>query len=465
MSETKPDMTRRLWLILGAALLLRLFSLAWYPLMDTTEARYGEMARIMAETGNWVTPQIDYGEPFWGKPPLFVWSSAASILVLGNNEFAIRLPHWIAAVLILLLLWKFATALDIPRSRAALSVAIVGTTLGFLLSAGAVMTDMLLTLGMTMTMTGFWHGWHGKRTWAYIMYVGLAIGLLSKGPLVVVLAGIALYPWLVMRHGFIRMWSEIWRRLYPLSGFTVVLAIALPWYLLAEQATPGFLHYFIVGEHFQRFLDPGWKGDLYGSGHARTKGSIWLYWLVFSLPWSIVLLAGGVRRLWYKQIGFSTGGDGLIAFLTLWMVSPLLLFTMAANILPAYVLPGMPALGLLLICWLDYPNRRKGFWLFLIGPALLALILLVISFSYARNHSEKSLLEPIADDGLPIYYLAHRPYSAQYYSSGRAKAVTTLPDDPKFYLVIDPSRMNDRIEQYCQPRSKNQKHLLLICER
>ena len=38
------------------------------PLMDKTEARYAEIARIMNETKNWITPQIDYGVPFWGKP-------------------------------------------------------------------------------------------------------------------------------------------------------------------------------------------------------------------------------------------------------------------------------------------------------------------------------------------------------------------------------------------------------------
>jgi len=47
--------------------------------MDKTEARYGEIARLMSETGNWITPQIDYGLPFWAKPPLSTWASALSI--------------------------------------------------------------------------------------------------------------------------------------------------------------------------------------------------------------------------------------------------------------------------------------------------------------------------------------------------------------------------------------------------
>ena len=46
----------------------------------------------MLETGDWLVPQFDYGVPFWGKPPLSTWLSAASMAVFGVNEFAARLP-------------------------------------------------------------------------------------------------------------------------------------------------------------------------------------------------------------------------------------------------------------------------------------------------------------------------------------------------------------------------------------
>ena len=55
-----------------------------YPLFDTTEARYGEIARIMYETQNWVTPQFDYNIPFWGKPPMQTWLSALSFFMVWS---------------------------------------------------------------------------------------------------------------------------------------------------------------------------------------------------------------------------------------------------------------------------------------------------------------------------------------------------------------------------------------------
>ncbi len=53
------------WFLLALAFAIRLLSLGSYPLMDTTEARYGEVARKMAELGDWITPWYDVGVPFW----------------------------------------------------------------------------------------------------------------------------------------------------------------------------------------------------------------------------------------------------------------------------------------------------------------------------------------------------------------------------------------------------------------
>ncbi|HHH9695582.1 TPA: ArnT family glycosyltransferase, partial [Pseudomonas aeruginosa] len=89
------------WFLLALAFAIRLLSLGSYPLMDTTEARYGEVARKMAELGDWITPWYDVGVPFWGKPPLAFWLSAGGQLLLGANEFASRLPHWLLGVLVL----------------------------------------------------------------------------------------------------------------------------------------------------------------------------------------------------------------------------------------------------------------------------------------------------------------------------------------------------------------------------
>ena len=248
-----------LLVVLIGLLLIRLVTLGFYPLMDTTESRYGEMARLMVETGNWLTPQFSYGVPFWGKPPLQTWMSAASISMFENNEFFLRLPHFLAGVVVLYLIYRFAKHYQIPAMS---SIIILTSTVVFYISAGAVMTDMGLTLGITLAMIGFYLSWQGKMAWGYLGFIGLAIGMLAKGPVTLVLFAIGVGVWLFWQYGFIKPWKLLWQRTPLISGLLLMLALCLPWYIAAEHATPGFLKYFIIGEHWDRFVDSGWKGDL-----------------------------------------------------------------------------------------------------------------------------------------------------------------------------------------------------------
>ena len=63
-----------------------------------------------------------------------------------------------------------------------------------------------------------------------------------------VMAGIPTLCW----TAYNRRWADVWRRLPWLPGVALTLLLALPWYWLAEQRTPGFLEYFLVGEHWHR---------------------------------------------------------------------------------------------------------------------------------------------------------------------------------------------------------------------
>ena len=71
----------------------------------------------------------------------------------------------------------------------------------------------------------------------------------------------------------------------------LVFATVLPWYGLAELRTPGFLEYFLVGEHWHRFTVPGWDGDRYGHAHVFARGTIWLFAALAALPWSLLIPA------------------------------------------------------------------------------------------------------------------------------------------------------------------------------
>ncbi|MDR8522292.1 glycosyltransferase family 39 protein [Shewanella fidelis] len=459
--------------VLLVVVLTRMLLLPWYPLMDTTEARYGEMARLMVETGNWITPLFDYNVPFWGKPPLHTWMSASAITLFGVNEFAVRFPHWLAAVLTLLLVGLFTKRVNLPVLP---TLIILASTVVFTISAGAVMTDMALTLGLTLAMIGFYLCWQGDKLWGYAGFVGLAIGLLAKGPVTLVLFALGSGLWLLWHYGPLKLWRELWRRVQLVGGCILMLAIAAPWYVIAEQTTPGFLNYFIIGEHFSRFVDSGWQGDLYGSAHDEVRGTIWIYFVMAAMPWSLFLPFAVYKvvtedrsklnadELQQADVA-SNNQQGLASFFICWMIAPMVLFTFAGNILPAYVLPGIPGLAL----FLGYAWRNKALpglnVIALCIPALLLLTVAVLQFDVGKDKSERWLLAQRSYD-LPTYYWQQQPFSGRFYSAGTADKITNMAeiDASGFYLVIanrlEPSQFGS-----CRVVASNSRRDLLQCHR
>ncbi len=175
---------RLLWIAIAAAFAARFLLLGAFPLMDPTESRYAEIARQMFVLGDWVTPWIAPGEPFWGKPPLSFWMTAGSFQLFGVSDFAARLPHWVGGGLVAWLVWNWLALRS--RREAALAVALLAGSLLFFVSAGAVMTDMALAIGLMAVMRGFWLALHGppehRGREQFLMFAGFAVGLLAKGP-------------------------------------------------------------------------------------------------------------------------------------------------------------------------------------------------------------------------------------------------------------------------------------------
>lgn len=484
-------------LVLLLIVLARLLTLGAYPLGSTTEPRYAEIARKMLETGNWVTPWFDHGVPFWGKPPLSFWASAATMGVFGVNEFGVRLAPFLASLACVALFWAWpqSAVLSPPGASArapsphpwalplGASVVFLSTVVGFIASA-AVMTDMFMALGTTLCMVSFWIAVNesspSRTLWRWVFFVGLAVGLLAKGPVATVITGLALGMWMVQRAVFgggdrhvdrdvnrnvnrnVNRWTNcqavcqiVWRRLPWVWGSVLTAALTLPWYLLAEQRTPGFLQYFIVGEHIQRFVVSGWTGDLYGQGHAEARGLIWWFGFGGFLPWSAVALAAwwGQRR---HTIGAraGTGSEdaeplwatkqlldlGEYAYLLAWTVAPLVFFTAARNILEAYVLPGLAPFALLCTLWVLAVNGRLPRWRWVWCLGLLCPLLWagwLATSDRPEQRSQRALLKLWQPD-TPLVYLGTRPLSANFYSRGQAQVAETAPDMQRWLAVRTP---------------------------
>jgi len=428
------------WIVV-IAITIRLSTLGLYPLADLTEARYSEMARIMVETGNWLTPQFNYNVPFWGKPPLSVWATASSFVIFGVNEFAARLPAIFTALATLLLVFHLGKQ-TLGVRAAWIASAFLATNMLFFILSGAVLMDPMMMLGITLSMVAFWQAMKVRgRYWGYLFFVGLSIGLMSKGPVAVVLTGAAITLWLI----FSGQWRFVWQRIPLFSGTLLMLLLSLPWYIMAEQATPGFFEYFIIGEHWKRFTEPGWNGDLYGTAHTSKTGEIWLNWLVVAFPMSLILIVSLLTTFWRNKLAsFGLLRQDWVLYLIFWAITPMLFFTFSGNILATYVLPGIPAAALLVATiWskqqtastTNAKREQKIISITAIGSFLLPLIYLGLLFfvvpQISEEHSEKTLVQQYHQTSAAfqekarLVYLNKRPFSARYYSKGKAELVSS----------------------------------------
>lgn len=437
------------WLMLVIVLSLPLVSMELVPFYDTSESRYAEIARVMAQSGDWITPWFDVDVPFWGKPPLSFWAQALSMKVLGVTEFAGRFPSWLCLILTnILFLRGLKSVLGIGVALWA-AVIYSSCTLVYI-SSGAVLTDPFLALGTTLSLVSFARvigsgerlavgsldqhpsGSGNRRNadvrwWQYGFFLGLTIGLLAKGPLaaLIIFAPITVWWWLTRKTTSLTALLP-WR-----NGLLLTALLTLPWYIAAEIKTPGFLEYFIVGEHFRRFLDPGWAGDLYGSAHRRTYGMIWVYWIQASFPWGLLALAALGRAVFTPRLRSAAQAVYRDPLFFYWVTAALftpVFFTFSANILWTYVLPslaGFSILAAMLAQEVRVPRVKL-----VTAATLVPLVVLAGSVVVWINpdllNTERELVRYVMRQpgpSSPLFYLSKLPFSARFYSSGRARAI------------------------------------------
>ena len=221
---------------------------------------------------------------------------------------------------------------------------------------------------------------------------------------------------------------------------------------MAELKTPGFLDYFLIGEHWKRFMVSGWQGDLYGNAHSRPLGTIWLYWLATALPWSLVLLASFFRKEFRQKVGLMLRRpDGWGGYLMLWSVAPMGFFTMAGNILWTYVLPGLPAFALL-VAELMLPGQPESTVKTIspdpgVGKVIAVAITTTLLFVSAwmliagqivpPRKCQKGLIAAYqatrAESAGDLIYLFKRPHSAEFYSRGQAILVEKPAEVERYF--------------------------------
>ncbi|MBL8422381.1 MAG: glycosyltransferase family 39 protein [Candidatus Accumulibacter phosphatis] len=335
------------------------------PLMLPDEGRYVGVAWEMLTSGDWLTPTLD-GLPFFHKPPLFYWLTALALNLFGANGWAARSASTLAAMIAVAALHVFLRR-HADKRLANLVVAVLVTQPLFFGGAQFANLDMLVAAMITVTILCGAHAvlslerGQPYRAALASAYVFAALGVLAKGLIGFVLPGAILLAWLLVGKRY-----QVIRSLLPLRLIFLFVVLVMPWFWWMEMSHGGFLDYFFVYHHFQRFAE---------SGFNSTK-PFWFYvpvLLLGTLPWSPWIYRACSRRFLQEE-----GQFAIRSLMVIWLLVVLVFFSWPSSKLAGYILPALPPLACLiadvLLVWLDGATRANA--RACLGASLLAAVIL-----------------------------------------------------------------------------------------
>jgi len=357
----RQDLWNILLLVVLASVLF-FFRLGERGLADPEEGRYSEIAREMVESGDWITPRLNYIKRFH-KPPLIFWQTAGYIKIFGLGKLQERLPA-VAAGPVKLILTGHNDLIDefvvrlAPASTAILTI-VATYLLGRLMFSGAVgvmagmvlMTtpqffalghilnsDMLLAALTTFSFLFFFAAVREREKhhllYSLLLFFTLGLGMLAKGFVIFITAvfPIILYTILVGK-------GDVLRRLRFLPGTALFLVVALPWYVVICAQNEGLWRYLLFEQSFSRTYTTTF----------RSAEPIWYFIPVLAggfFPWIMFVPYSLVKHLNFK-INSLVAYQKRLLLLFIWFAAPFILFSIFPSKLMTYILPLYPPLAIL----------------------------------------------------------------------------------------------------------------------
>jgi 4-amino-4-deoxy-L-arabinose transferase len=319
-------------------LLLAIFALAYllplgsHGLWIPDETRYAQISQDMLLSGDWVSPHF-MSLRYFEKPAAGYWMIAASQALFGQNLFGVRFVSALSTGLSVLLCYLIARRMwNDPRKSFACALLYMSLTV-IAGAAGYANLDPQFTFWVNLSLVALWFALDSvDRSQRLISWAGLGLacgmGFMTKGFLAWLLPVLIALPWMI--------WQKRWRELliYGPLAIVVAIAVSLPWALTVHAQEPDYWRFFFWHEHVRRFA-----GD-----DAQHDAPWWFYLpllVAFSLPW-VALLPSALKQAWDAR------RQANIAFLLLWLLMPLLFFSLSKGKLPSYILPCLLPLALLL---------------------------------------------------------------------------------------------------------------------
>jgi 4-amino-4-deoxy-L-arabinose transferase-like glycosyltransferase len=328
--------------VAGLAAIVFLASLGSVEMWGKREQRAALEAADTVDNHHWLVAEI-LGHPRLEKPPLSRWAIGSLMALTGRrDEWIVRLPAALSGIAMVGLVYTMGRRLR-DRAVGLASAAILCSTPFFIAEMRQAGNDALLALLTTLAIDAAWRRLDSDSClWARLFGVSLGLGILAKGPIILMLVGVALIPYLLIvrnvRGGLAKL-LDGW-------GLLIFAALALSWPVLVILNDPNALG--VWG------LEMGQK-----TGISRLTEHRWHFplikdWPGMMLPWAVVsLLAVALPFLRINHdndrgTGIENRRSSTLWLPWCWAVGNLLVFCLWRVAKPSYYLPCMPGMALLL---------------------------------------------------------------------------------------------------------------------
>ncbi|MGH9581676.1 MAG: ArnT family glycosyltransferase, partial [Bryobacteraceae bacterium] len=257
--------------VAAAIAALYLYDLNGVGLLGPDEPRYAAIGRAMAQSGRFITPEL-WGKPWFEKPPLLYWMTAAGTAAGLGPELAARLPVALLSLACLVISY-FLLRREFGSRAAAVSTALLATSAGWLAYSNLCLTDLPMAACFSLAVFAALpllraQSGASRNAWHFAA-IGALLGLaaLAKGLVPVALA--VPFVWFLRRF-----WRQWW---VAVSAF---LVIALPWFVAVYLANGNvFLKQFFWKQHIERLYSPVLR-------HVQPWYFYFLVLLLALFPWT-----------------------------------------------------------------------------------------------------------------------------------------------------------------------------------
>lgn len=340
--------------------------LATLELWDRREEHVAADAVDTLHFNHWLV-SYDHGLPRLKKPPLARWCSAAALWLTGTaNEFVVRLPAGLSALFCCALLYTFGIQWrpeDPAAGRRLGAAAVLLFTTNFLVVSEmwVMSTEPILTAMTTLAILAFWQAekWaQADRPWLSSLWrllsgTAMGLGVLTKGPIAMVLVGVAVAGYLACTLG-----RQAW---LPAGKFAAWRTLLHPCFWAPAFLMVSVWGALIISNHPNAPTVWLHEMSIKVAGEERRLPMV-LNFLPMSAPWIGLAIAGVVVPVQNRP-----GTQRQLAWLIWWWcVGNLLMFTCWTGAREPYYLSCMPAMCLLSAdAWntlTQLPRQQRGRW-------------------------------------------------------------------------------------------------------